>query len=108
MSASTNAAGAAASAGPGSASASASSASTAQQSQQQSQQQPLQAGIVRSVLSGDTLILRPRNAAPPGGAGALGQQKTIHVAGIAAPRLGTRDREDEVSALGLCLFEVKD
>ncbi|KAK0535582.1 hypothetical protein OC835_002326 [Tilletia horrida] len=52
----------------------------------------LQAGIVRSVLSGDTLIVRPKGVATPG------SERAIHIAGIAAPRMGSRDREDEPQA----------
>lgn len=52
---------------------------------------PLQSGIVRSVLSGDTVIVRPKGVATPG------SERTIHVAGLAAPRMGSRDRDDEVS-----------
>ncbi|KDN53500.1 hypothetical protein K437DRAFT_252861 [Tilletiaria anomala UBC 951] len=59
---------------------------------QQQQQQPLQSGIVRSILSGDTLVLRPKGSTNPSA------QKTIHVAGIAAPRLGSRERDDEPQA----------
>ncbi|PWN46841.1 hypothetical protein IE53DRAFT_288596 [Violaceomyces palustris] len=53
---------------------------------------PLSSGIVRSVLSGDTVILRPKGVATPG------SEVTVHVAGISAPRLGSRDREDEPQA----------
>ncbi|CAD6951454.1 unnamed protein product [Tilletia controversa] len=52
----------------------------------------LQAGIVRSVLSGDTLIVRPKGVATPG------SERAIHIAGIAAPRMGSRDRDDEPQA----------
>lgn len=52
---------------------------------------PLQGGVVRSAPSGDTLVIRPRGVVTPGG------EKTIHIAGIAAPRLGSREREDDVS-----------
>ncbi|KAJ7045614.1 hypothetical protein C8F04DRAFT_1334181 [Mycena alexandri] len=47
--------------------------------------------IVKSVISGDSLILRGR-------AGAQGQppkERILHLADIAAPRLGTSTREDE-------------
>lgn len=51
----------------------------------------LQGGVVRSCPSGDTLVVRPRGVATPGA------EKTIHIAGIGAPRLGSREREDDVS-----------
>ncbi|OAV88251.1 hypothetical protein PTTG_01501 [Puccinia triticina 1-1 BBBD Race 1] len=46
--------------------------------------------IVKSVLSGDTLILRgrPINGQPP-------KERTLHLAGLTAPRTGSRDRPDE-------------
>ncbi|MBW0476193.1 hypothetical protein O181_015908 [Austropuccinia psidii MF-1] len=46
--------------------------------------------IVKSVLSGDTLILRGRstNGQPP-------KERTLHLAGLTAPRMGSRDRLDE-------------
>jgi staphylococcal nuclease domain-containing protein 1 len=51
----------------------------------------LQGGVVRSCPSGDTLVVRPRGVVTPGA------ERTIHIAGIAAPRLGSRDRDDDVS-----------
>ncbi|KAJ7096223.1 hypothetical protein C8R44DRAFT_643966 [Mycena epipterygia] len=48
-------------------------------------------GIVKSVISGDSLVLRGR-------AGPQGQppkERILHLADIAAPRLGTSTREDE-------------
>jgi staphylococcal nuclease domain-containing protein 1 len=51
----------------------------------------LQGGVVRSCPSGDTLVVRPRGVVTPGA------ERTIHIAGIAAPRLGSREREDDVS-----------
>ncbi|MCO5565316.1 hypothetical protein L7F22_018989 [Adiantum nelumboides] len=50
---------------------------------------PAQGGVVRSCLSGDTLIIRPRGVVTPGA------ERTLHIAGIAAPRMGTRERDDE-------------
>lgn len=50
---------------------------------------PLQGGVVRSCPSGDTLVVRPRGVATPGA------ERTIHIAGIAAPRMGSRERDDE-------------
>lgn len=46
--------------------------------------------IVKSVLSGDTLVLRGRsiNGQPP-------KERTLHLAGLSAPRTGSRDRADE-------------
>ncbi|KAL7409726.1 transcription factor [Mrakia frigida] len=41
--------------------------------------------IVKSVLSGDTLILR----------GKPGQERILHLAGISAPRMGSSQREEE-------------
>ncbi|UZJ54140.1 hypothetical protein CBS101457_003460 [Exobasidium rhododendri] len=49
----------------------------------------LQGGVVRSCPSGDTLVVRPRGVVTPGA------ERTIHIAGIAAPRLGSRDRDDD-------------
>lgn len=51
----------------------------------------LQGGVVRSCPSGDTLVVRPRGVATPGA------ERAIHIAGIAAPRLGSRERDDDVS-----------
>ena len=51
----------------------------------------LQGGVVRSVLSGDTLIVRPKGVNTPG------SESIVHIAGIAAPRMGSRERDDEVS-----------
>lgn len=50
----------------------------------------LQGGVVRSCPSGDTIVVRPRGVATPGA------ERTIHIAGIAAPRMGSRERDDEV------------
>ena len=58
----------------------------------------LQGGVVRSCPSGDTIVVRPRGVITPGA------ERTVHVAGIAAPRLGSRDRDDDVSGLGACVF----
>ncbi|KAH8916110.1 transcription factor [Atractiella rhizophila] len=49
--------------------------------------------IVKSVLgSGDTVVLRGRAMGP---GGALPKERTLHLAGLSAPRMGTRDRNDE-------------
>ncbi|SPO36247.1 related to 100 kDa protein P100 [Pseudozyma flocculosa] len=53
---------------------------------------PLKSAIVRSVLSGDTVIIRPKGVNTPG------KEETVHIAGIAAPRLGSREREDDPQA----------
>lgn len=53
----------------------------------------LQGGVVRSCPSGDTLVVRPRGVVTPGA------ERTIHIAGIAAPRLGSRERDDDVSSV---------
>lgn len=59
----------------------------------QVQQAPsLRSAIVRSVLSGDTIVIRPKGVNVPG------KEETVHIAGIAAPRLGSRDREDDPQA----------
>lgn len=52
----------------------------------------LKSAIVRSVLSGDTIVIRPKGVNIPG------KEETVHIAGIAAPRLGSRDREDDPQA----------
>ncbi|KIJ39936.1 hypothetical protein M422DRAFT_75809 [Sphaerobolus stellatus SS14] len=51
---------------------------------------PLKA-IVKSVLSGDTLILRGR----PGPQGQPPKERILHVAEVTAPRMGSSTREDE-------------
>jgi hypothetical protein len=57
----------------------------------------LQGGVVRSCPSGDTVVVRPRGVVTPGA------ERTIHIAGIAAPRLGSRERDDDVSADKICI-----
>lgn len=57
----------------------------------------LQGGVVRSCPSGDTVVVRPRGVVTPGA------ERTIHIAGIAAPRLGSRERDDDVSTDSECL-----
>lgn len=52
--------------------------------------------IVKSVTSGDTLVLRSRAAPQPGQAA---QERLLHLAHLQAPRLGNRDRQDELYAL---------
>lgn len=52
--------------------------------------------IVKSVQSGDTLVLRNRAAPPPG---QPAQERILHLAHIQAPRTGNRDRQDEAYAL---------
>ncbi|SPO22182.1 related to transcriptional coactivator p100 [Ustilago trichophora] len=52
----------------------------------------LKSAIVRSVLSGDTIVIRPKGVNIPG------KEETVHIAGIAAPRLGSREREDDPQA----------
>jgi staphylococcal nuclease domain-containing protein 1 len=47
--------------------------------------------IVKSVISGDTLVLRGR----PGPQGQPPKERILHLADITAPRLGTASREDE-------------
>ncbi|KAH9832295.1 transcription factor [Rhodofomes roseus] len=47
--------------------------------------------IVKSVISGDSLVLRGN----PGPQGQLPKERVLHLADIAAPRLGTQSREDE-------------
>lgn len=78
---------------------------------------PLQGGIrVHSVLSGDTIVVRPvQMASGVGGsangsggntsataAAAAGESglRVLHVAGLAAPRMGSRERDDEVRVCG--------
>lgn len=52
----------------------------------------MQRGIVKSVLSGDTIIVRSEQSPPKGQAA---KERVIHLSGIAAPRLGSMVREDE-------------
>ncbi|PWY98567.1 hypothetical protein BCV70DRAFT_201888 [Testicularia cyperi] len=52
----------------------------------------LKSAIVRSVLSGDTIVIRPKGVNIPG------KEETVHIAGIAAPRLGSRERDDDPQA----------
>ncbi|TFK44793.1 hypothetical protein BDQ12DRAFT_702162 [Crucibulum laeve] len=47
--------------------------------------------IVKSVISGDSLVLRGR----PGPQGQPPKERVLHLADLAAPRLGTSTREDE-------------
>ncbi|KAH8119402.1 transcription factor [Phellopilus nigrolimitatus] len=47
--------------------------------------------IVKSVISGDSLVLRGR----PGPQGQPPKERVLHLADITAPRLGTASREDE-------------
>lgn len=65
---------------------------------------PLQGGVrVHSVLSGDTIVVRPvqmtagNNPKESNGTGNDNGLKVLHVAGLAAPRMGSRERDDEVS-----------
>lgn len=60
---------------------------------------PLQGGVrVHSVLSGDTIVVRPvQMTAAQAGSNGDGGLKVLHVAGLAAPRMGSRERDDEVS-----------
>ncbi|ORX39823.1 hypothetical protein BD324DRAFT_615122 [Kockovaella imperatae] len=53
--------------------------------------------IVKSVLSGDTVVLRPKEA-PARGTSA--KERVLHIAGIQAPRLGSTTREDEPFSYG--------
>ncbi|KAF7971882.1 hypothetical protein HWV62_19771 [Athelia sp. TMB] len=55
--------------------------------------------IVKSVLSGDTLVLRGR----PGPQGQPPKERVLHLADITAPRMGTSTRDDEPWA-----FESRD
>ncbi|EJD52667.1 hypothetical protein AURDEDRAFT_111290 [Auricularia subglabra TFB-10046 SS5] len=50
-----------------------------------------QKAIVKSVLSGDTLVLRGR----PGPQGQLPKERVLHIAEVSAPRMGTQSRPDE-------------
>ncbi|GAA5898069.1 hypothetical protein JCM6882_003319 [Rhodosporidiobolus microsporus] len=55
--------------------------------------------VVKNVLSGDTLVLRGRVVQH----NALPQEKVLHLADLQAPRLGSRDRDDDAWA-----FESRD
>ncbi|BGP08133.1 hypothetical protein JCM10049v2_003979 [Rhodotorula toruloides] len=57
------------------------------------------AAIAKSVWSGDTIVLRGKVVQP----NALPREKVLHLADLTAPRLGSRDREDEPWA-----FESRD
>ncbi|BEI99776.1 hypothetical protein CcaverHIS631_0408190 [Cutaneotrichosporon cavernicola] len=48
--------------------------------------------IVKSVLSGDTVIVRPKEAPARGQAT---KERVLHLAGTTAPRVGTASRDDE-------------
>ncbi|WVR05260.1 hypothetical protein IAU60_002272 [Kwoniella sp. DSM 27419] len=48
--------------------------------------------IVKFVLSGDTVVVRPKEAPSKG---APAKERILHIAGIQAPRLGSTTREDE-------------
>lgn len=59
---------------------------------------PLQGGVrVHSVLSGDTIVVRPVQMTAQAGKDAENGLKILHIAGLAAPRMGSRERDDEVS-----------
>lgn len=51
--------------------------------------------VVKSVLSGDTVILkgRPRANGPPA-------ERLLALSNVQAPRLGNKDKDDEVKELG--------
>ncbi|RSH91298.1 hypothetical protein EHS25_009597 [Saitozyma podzolica] len=51
--------------------------------------------IVKSVLSGDTVVIRPKEQPEKG---KPAKEKVLHIAGISAPRLGSMAREDEPHA----------
>ncbi|GAA5856749.1 hypothetical protein JCM8547_008820 [Rhodosporidiobolus lusitaniae] len=55
--------------------------------------------VVKSTLSGDSLVLRGKVVQP----NALPREKLLHLADLSAPRLGTRDRPEEPWA-----FESRD
>ncbi|RXK36714.1 staphylococcal nuclease domain-containing protein 1 [Tremella mesenterica] len=48
--------------------------------------------IVKSVLSGDTLIVRPKELPEKG---KPSKERLLHIAGLSAPRMGSINREDE-------------
>ncbi|WVF72237.1 hypothetical protein IAT40_007049 [Kwoniella sp. CBS 6097] len=48
--------------------------------------------IVKYVLSGDTVVVRPKEVPAKGTAA---KERVLHIAGISAPRLGSSTREDE-------------
>lgn len=53
-----------------------------------------QIGTVKSILSSDTIVLRGK----PSATGAIPKERVLHLSGLdAAPRLGNRDRSDDVS-----------
>ncbi|KAK4688228.1 staphylococcal nuclease domain-containing protein 1, partial [Tremellales sp. Uapishka_1] len=51
--------------------------------------------IVKSVLSGDTVVVRPKEASEKG---RPAKERVIHLAGLSAPRVGSMAREDEPHA----------
>ncbi|PWN30144.1 hypothetical protein BDZ90DRAFT_247733 [Jaminaea rosea] len=60
---------------------------------------PLQGGVrVHSVLSGDTIVVRPVQMTAQAGKDAENGLKILHIAGLAAPRMGSRERDDEPQA----------
>lgn len=60
---------------------------------------PLKVGLrVHSVLSGDTVVVRPVQTTAQAGKEGDGTLKVLHIAGLAAPRMGSREREDDVSS----------
>ncbi|CAO1630889.1 unnamed protein product [Parajaminaea phylloscopi] len=60
---------------------------------------PLQGGVrVHSVLSGDTIVVRPVQTTAQAGKEGDGGLKVLHIAGLAAPRMGSRERDDEPQA----------
>lgn len=55
---------------------------------------------VHSVLSGDTIVVRPvQTTANAGKQGSEDGLRVLHIAGLAAPRMGSRERDDEVRSI---------
>lgn len=54
-----------------------------------------QIATVKSVLSSDTLVLRGKVSST----GILPKEKVLHLLGLESPRVGNRERADEVSLI---------
>lgn len=66
------------------------------------QRNPVHKAVVKNVLSGDTVILRgkPRPNGPP-------LERLLALSNVQAPRLGNKERDDEVPSITLWLFTTQ-
>lgn len=66
------------------------------------QRNPVHKAVVKNVLSGDTVILRgkPRPNGPP-------LERLLALSNVQAPRLGNKERDDEVYPIALLFFTTQ-